>query len=407
MKAIVGRLSELGLRELFRLLLSVRAEGTLQVENAAGSTELQVRDGHVAGDLSPSLQLAVISRIGTFVFRPGATSAAEWLPMEEFQARLDATSAELAKTEAAGTLADPLAELRDSLADVPLPEVGRQITVIAADPRPYRGMELPWRQRGWQVTLTNECEVSEVVPGGLLLLHLPSAGTLAGQGDRWVDLVKQAKGMQPPVSVIWVGGLADPRLRHDAIMAGADFLLPAPVGDVGESARWFRDEVTAVVERLLAPVSPARGEGQAFRDFFLALHLDSPPAEVRASLLRFAGHFFQRSMLLALREDRFDLLGEFGYSGVAHQRLPRGLALLEETVVKRVPVDADTIPPADRAALTAAMDITGPLGDAVAFPVLSGGECTAVLVGEGRISADEDLTGLAALLARSGPMLGL
>lgn len=406
MKAIVGRLSELGLRELFRLLTSVRAEGVLQVENAAGTSELQVRHGHVAGPITPTLQLAVASRIGTFMFRPRAMGDAEWVPMEEFQARLDVMAAQLAGS-AVAEFADPLAELRDSLAEVPLPEVGGRVTVISADPRPYRTMEPVWRQRGWQLTLLGEPDLSHATPGGLLLLHLPSAGTLAGHGDQWLALVKHAKALQPPASVVWLGGLADPRLRHEAVMAGVDFLLPAPVGDVGEAAKWFREEITAVVERMLAPRVTLGGEGQAFRDFFLALHLDAPPAEVRASLLRFAGHFFRRGLLLAVREQGFDPLGEFGFHGASLARLSRGLVLLEEAVIGRAPVDAGQLSVADRTALTAALDISGSLEDAVAFPLLSGRESVAVLVGDGRVSAGEDLAGLAALLARSGPMLGL
>lgn len=407
MKAIVGRLSELGLRELFRLLTSVRAEGVLQVENAAGTCDLQVRYGHVAGPIAPPLQLAVSGRIGTFMFRPRPVADADWIPMEEFQARLEA----MVGGEGAGADVpmgdDPLAELRESLAELPLPEVGGRVTVIAADPRPYRAMESAWRQRGWQVTLSHETDESLVLPGGLVLLHVPSAGTLAGQADQWISLIRHAKSLQPPASVVWLGGLADPRVRHEAVMAGVDFLLPAPVGDVGEAARWFREEVTAVVDRLLAPRPAGSGEGQAFRDFFLALHYDAPPAEVRASVLRFAGHYFGRGLLVAVRDAGFDPLGEFGFSGANLGRLPRGSALLEEAVVTRTPVAGKTVPAADLGALAAGLGLPGGLDDAMAFPVLAGSDCVAVLVGADPSEGSEDSAGLAALLVRSGPMMGL
>ena len=80
-------------------------------------------------------------------------------------------------------------------------------------------------------------------------------------------------------------------------------MLPAPVGDVGETARWFREDLTLLADRLLrAGGASGEGEAEAFRDFFLALQVDADPAEVRASLLRFAGTFFARGALLEIRD---------------------------------------------------------------------------------------------------------
>ncbi len=93
MRAILGRLSDLGIRELFKLLTSVRAEGALEVESPAGPARLSVRQGHVAGEVSASLVVAYATRRGTFCFRPGlAEEVGEWIPVEEFLARLDAAA---------------------------------------------------------------------------------------------------------------------------------------------------------------------------------------------------------------------------------------------------------------------------------------------------------------------------
>jgi hypothetical protein len=69
-KAILGRLSDLGLRELSGLLTSAGAEGSLEVETPAGPAQVDFRAGDVAGQLSPALVLAFATRSGTFCFRP-------------------------------------------------------------------------------------------------------------------------------------------------------------------------------------------------------------------------------------------------------------------------------------------------------------------------------------------------
>jgi hypothetical protein len=97
-KAIVGRLADLGLRELFKLLTSAGAEGYLEIEAPNGWLRLQFRKGHVIGDVTPALVVATATRSGTFSFQPGATVGGDWVPQELFLAHLEvrAGSAELA-----------------------------------------------------------------------------------------------------------------------------------------------------------------------------------------------------------------------------------------------------------------------------------------------------------------------
>jgi hypothetical protein len=70
-KAILGRLSELGLRELFRVLTSAGTDGVLEVENPAGAARLHFRDGKIAAEITPALVAAFAMRSGTYCFRPG------------------------------------------------------------------------------------------------------------------------------------------------------------------------------------------------------------------------------------------------------------------------------------------------------------------------------------------------
>ena len=420
MKAILGRLSDLGLRELFKLLTTAGAEGTLEVEAPVGPARISIRAGHVAGDLTPALVLAHATRSGTFCFRPQPVpeDAGEWLPQEEFLARLDSQVQFATRAAAAAGMsaqaderkvgADPLAELRDSLAEVSLPSSAVRMLVLSADPRPYRTLMPEWRQRGWEVTVSEKPSWPEGPAPALAIVHLPASGTLAAQGQAWLGLLDRARNERPPVPVVWVGGLGDPWLRHQVIMAGADFVMPAPAGEIGETARWFRDELTLVVERLLARrAEPGGGAAEAFRDFFLALHVDAPPAEARASLLRFAGTFFRRGVLFAIRDNGFESVGGYGFALGSPVRLSRGGTPLEDVVVERRPLDCAGMNAGAVAGIAKALRSPGGLNEAKAFPILGSGECLAVFVGDSPVAASGDAEMLAAVLARSGGLLGL
>jgi hypothetical protein len=207
--------------------------------------------------------------------------------------------------------------------------------------------------------------------------------------------------------VLWIGGISDAKLRHEVIMAGADFLLPAPATGTAESDRWFREEVQAVCERLLARRAHApEEEASALRELLLALHVEAPPAEVRASLLRMAGSYFGRAVLLAVRERGFESLGGYGF-GATPARAARGVALLEEVVVDRAPLLVRDQEPGEVAQLAAALGITGSLAGAEVLPVLAGEQCVALLVADRALPHEGGHDGLVALLARCGALLGV
>jgi Domain of unknown function (DUF4388) len=417
-KAILGRLSELGLRELGKLLTSSGSEGLLEIEGPAGPARIHFRSGHVAGAITPALVSAFSSRTGTFCFRPKETQGVvDWLPQEEFFARLEAhvQQAQEGDATAGGTTTipspgsgDPLAELRDSLAEIPIPGAGVRILIVSCDPRPYRTLTPEWRQRGWDVAMTDTPGWPDGPPPSLVVLHLPGASALVGQLDRWLAVVKKASSQRPCVPSLWVGAVGDPAVRHQAILAGVEFMIPAPVSEVGETARWFRDELTLLADRLLTRRSSmAAGEAAAFRDFFLALHVDGDPADVRASLLRFAGTFFARGVLFEVRETVFESVGGFGLRLTSPVQVSRGVAPLEDVVVERRPVRLGDYPEENAAAIARALRATAGLDAAEAFPVLCGGECLALFLGDGPLLQSGESEALAAVLARSGSLLGL
>lgn len=415
MKAILGRLSELGLRELGKLLTSADTEGLLEIEGPGGPAQVRFRSGHVAGEITPALVSAFSTRSGTFCFRPEETvEPAVWLPQEEFFARLDAQAqqAQRGGASAGGAAAagsgDPLAELRESLAEIPIPGAGVRIVIVGSDPRPYRTLAPDWRKRGWDVALGDTPRWPEGPSPSLLVVHPPVGGALQGQLEAWLALVRRAVAQRPPVPTLWVGGLGDPAVRHQAIVAGADFIIPGPLSEIGETARWFRDELTLLADRLLARrSSAAAGEAGAFRDFFLALHEDANPADVRASLLRFAGTYFARGVLLEVREGVFESVGGFGLRHTSPVQVSRGVAPLEDVVVERHPVRLADYPEENAAAVASGLRVPGGLDRAEAFPILTGGECLALFVGDGPLLQAGESEALAAVLARSGTLLGL
>jgi hypothetical protein len=417
-KAILGRLSELGLRELAKLLTAAGTEGLLEIESPAGPARVHFRSGHMAAAITPALVTAFANRAGTFCFRPGQTKGAmEWVPQEEFLARLESQAQQglkggLVARGAAGApegsaAGDPLAELRDSLAEIPIPGGGVRILIVAADPRPYRTLAPEWRQRGWEVNLTDTPRWPDGPAPSLVVLHLPVSGAAAKHGEGWTAVVKRAASQRPPVPTLWVGGLGDPAVRHQAILAGADFMIPAPASEGGETARWFREELTLLADRLLARRGGGGGDAEAFRDFFLALHVDVSPGEVRASLLRFAGTFFARGVLFEIREAVFESVGGYGFHLPGPVRVWRGVAPLEDVVVERRSVRLADYPEESTVAIAKALKSGGGLDGAEVFPILTGGECLAIFLGDQPLPEAGGAEALAGVLARSGSLLGL
>ncbi len=339
MRAIVGRLSDLSLPELLRLLAAASASGELALRNGQGECQLRVASGMVEGVFAPPVLAAFHRREGSFSFRPGPVpSELEWQPMEEFLVRLARLP-----WEASQQARDELSELRETLSEVAPVPATRRVLVVAGDPRPYRGLEVEWGKRGWELVVTGNPAWPTEESFDAVVVHLPGSATLAGQGDLWLAILRKAQEQEPPVPVVWVGGLADARLRHEAVQAGAAFLLPAPAGEVGEAARWFREDLTTVLERVLQkPATATAGEGWAFREFFLALHAETTPEETRASLLRLAAHSFSRGLLVGVAEAHLEVLGGFGFSPIP-KRLPRGLEVLEKVIAEGIRLEGQSV----------------------------------------------------------------
>jgi hypothetical protein len=411
MRPIQGRLADLGLRELLRLLTSVGTEGTLVLQTPVGGGRLLFKRGFVAGELPGDVARTCLIRSGTFSFTPGGVAVdKDAAPQEEFIARLEAAAGQeqAPSPGEAGSVENPLEELRESLAEIPLPGGAARIAVLATDPRPYRSLMSAWRQRGWDVVLKDRAELPDGPAPGLLVLQPPSFAGRATRFEPFLALARSASFQVPRIPVLWVGAIADPGLRHEVIMAGVDFILPTPASEVGESARWFREELTLVAERLVGRrEAESLSEAGAFRDLFLTLHQDATPGEATASLLRFAATFFRRGLLLAVRPDGFESLGGFGLALGSGVKVSRGPLPLEDAVVTREVVELTALPADARASVISALALSALGEGAAVFPMLSAGECVALLLGDGLLEGAGGTRGLAAVLSASGGMLSI
>lgn len=395
MKTIVGRLPDLGLVELLRLLAAISVTGELVIRNSYGEATLQVAAGKVEGPINPVTVVAYHRKDGSFSFRPATMEPGEnWQPMEGFLSKL---AREKPPQEQARE--DFISELRESLTDVS-PRVLARVLVATADPRPYRGLEVEWAGKGWEVSLVNGPDWPEGPAFDVAVFHLPGSATLAGQGDAWLSLLAKANQQQPPVPVVWVGGLADAYLRHQAMQLGAAFLMPAPAGEAGEAARWFREDLSLCLDRLLQQRALAsRPAGEAFQELFLALQSETTAEEARASLLRLAASVFQRGVLLACEPSGFQVLGGFGCSGLVH-KLPRGIGILEEVVSGGRPALYV------REENPALAFLLSPELEFFAYPVKVQGQTLGVLLTSG-LRPEAKAQELVAVAAGAGPLLGL
>lgn len=395
MRTIVGRLPDLGLVELLRLLAAISVTGELVIRNSYGEATLKVAADAIEGPINPVTVVAYHRKDGSFSFRPTTMEPGpQWQPMEEFLSKL---AREIPPQEPARE--DFIAALRESLTDVS-PKVLAQVLVATADPRPYRGLEVEWARKGWEVHLVAGPDWPEGPTFDVAVFHLPGSATLAGQGDAWLSLLAKANQQQPPVPVVWVGGLADAYLRHRAMQMGAAFLMPAPAGEVGEAARWFREDLSLCLDRLLQQRALAsRPLGAAFQELFLALQSETTAEEARASLLRLAATTFQRGVLLACNAKDFEVLGGFGCPSLVH-KLPRGIGILEAVVTGGRPAFyVQEEEPALAFLLSPGQEI-------FVYPVKLQGQTVGLLLTSG-LKAEANPQELAAVAAGAGPLLGI
>ena len=103
----------------------------------------------------------------------------------------------------------------------------------------------------------------------------------------------------------------------------------------------------------------------------------------------------------------FESVGGYGFTLVGRGHVSRGVAPLEDVVVERCSVRLDAYPEEGSAAMAKALGAQGGLDRAEVFPILAGGECQAIFLGDRPVVEVGGTEVLAGVLARSGSHLGL
>ncbi len=223
-RKLKGRLENLGLTGLFRLLAATGASGHLEVETPEGAFSLEIRGGRVE-----TPEAALVKRIcrcldrtsGGFCFEPqpagkpleGGVSLSAFLELCRGQSARDrkgfASDIDVDNLLAGevSTVSGPR-ETRIHLLPAAVPEhpledllselekaapeelLFAQVGVVTADPRPWRGwIEREWRRRGWELKplgMTLDLPLDRL---DALVIHHRLTVTRVGRETQWLELL--------------------------------------------------------------------------------------------------------------------------------------------------------------------------------------------------------------------------
>ncbi len=362
-RALFGSLEHLAPPALLRLVSATSPSGVLEIETAEGLLRLEVDRGRVAVPTKSELEKAgeiLSSRRGEFRFTPGeiqgvqgevmsltalaeaAGAAASHLQMEllledeikEISNPLSPANIHVLPTR---PLQNPLDDLLSDLeAEAPGELLFAKVGVITQDPRWWRGaLEMDWHRRGWQIQQLGFSDQIDFEGLDLLVVHHQRGSARVGSEKDWLDLIRRASDMKPPLPVVWVAPLGDPAWTHQLIDAGVAFLMPAPQGEAGEAPIRFAESLSRVVDR---QIQAQQREGRAplptgVSELVGALLSESDPDQGISSLLQLAAHHFTRGAVLMAEVTAIRCRAGFGYSLEGSTAvLPRGIGLIERVI---------------------------------------------------------------------------
>jgi len=436
-RTLSGSLEHLAPPALLRLVSATSPSGVLEIETAKGLLRLEVERGRVAVPTKLDLERAAEilgSRRGDFRFTPGeiqhvegvvmsltafaeaAGVAASNLQMEllledEFLETSNPLSQAKIHVLPTEPLQNPLDELLSDLeAEAPGELLFARVGVVTQDPRWWRGaLEMDWRRRGWQIQQLEFSDQVDFEGLDLLVVHHQQGSARAGSEENWLELIRRAVSLQPPLPVVWVAPLGDPAWTHQLIEAGVSFLMPAPQGEVGEATIRFAESLSRVVDR---QIQAQQRESRAslptgVSELVGALLSESDPDQGISSLLQLAAEHFTRGAVLMAEKTAIRCRAGFGYSLERSTAvLPRGIGLIERVI--RSGEAYTTIEPGDSGSNHLA-DILGVSELSQATALIPLGRCGAVvgvLVGDREGEELPDVADLVLLVGRLGGVVG-
>ena len=436
-RTLSGSLEHLAPPALLRLVSATSPSGVLEIETAKGLLRLEVERGRVAVPTKLDLEIAAEilgSQRGDFRFTPGEIQRVEGVVMSltafaeaagaaasnlQMELLLDDEFLEIsnplpqAKIHVLPTepLQNPLDELLSDLeAEAPGELLFARVGVVTQDPRWWRGaLEMDWRRRGWRIQQLEFSDQVDFEGLDLLVVHHQQGSARAGSEENWLELIRRAVDLEPPLPVVWVAPLGDPAWTHQLIEAGVSFLMPAPQGEVREATIRFAESLSRVVDR---QIQAQQRESRAslptgVSELVGALLSESDPDQGISSLLQLAAEHFTRGAVLMAEETAIRCRAGFGYSLERSTAvLPRGIGLIERVI--RSGEAYTTIEPGDSGSNHLA-DILGVSELSPATALIPLGRCGAVV---GVLVADRegeelpDVADLVLLVGRLGGVVG-
>ena len=436
-RPLFGSLEHLAPPALLRLVSATSPSGVLEIETAEGLLHFEVERGRVAAPTKADLEKAgriLGCRRGEFRFTPreiqsvkgdvmsltafaeAAGAAVSSLQMErlleddflEISNPLPQANIHVLPTQ---PLENPLDELLSDLeAEAPGELLFAKVGVVTQDPRWWRGaLEMDWYRRGWQIQELEFSDQIDVEGLDLLVVHHQQGSARVGSEENWLELIRRASDLQPPLPVVWVAPLGDPAWTHQLIEAGVSFLMPAPQGKAEEATVRFAESLSRVVDR---QIQAQQREGRAplptgVSELVGALLSESDPDQGISLLLQLAAEHFTRGAVLMAEVTAIRCRAGFGYSLERSPAvLPRGIGLIERVI--RSGEAFTTIEPGARGSNRLA-DVLGVSELPSATALIPLGRCGAVV---GVLVADRegeelpDVADLVLLVGRLGGVVG-
>jgi hypothetical protein len=368
---LAGSLTHLAPAALLRLLSATAPSGVLELTTDAGDLRIETAHGRVVMPSPDELERAgriLRSATGSFRFAPrevrpiegrsltlnaladcAETTEQVWQAVQSGDVDIDRLFAgeilELSKPAPAANIhvlspqpvGNPLGELLNDLErNAPGELLLTTVGVVAHDPRMWRGtLASEWRRRGWELRVVDEPSEIAVTSVDGLLLHREEAFARAAVEDEWIALVEEAAATSPPVPVVWVGRLRDPRWLHRLIGAGVSFIMPAPATPSARAIARLGDDLAAVLDRHIATrqLLAAAQRPTTVYELVDTLLEGGDSDEAVGSLLQLASTRLQRGAVLMVEETAIRCRAGYGYPlNRQATALPRGVALLERVV---------------------------------------------------------------------------
>jgi len=442
MKRILsGSLTHLGPPALMRLLSATATSGVLELVTDEGSFRMEIDHGWTA--VPPPNQHDAASRIlscteGAFRFEPGDVSpiVGPSLSLGAFAdavrsglRQLDSSqmteieverlvAGEIVELAQSATLPNihllgseppdnPLDDLLEGLADqAPQELLFAQVGVVAPDPRLWRGaVENEWRRRGWEVRQIGRNQEIDLAELDVLVVHQATGVSRSGKETAWLDLVRRAGEIEPPLPVVWAAPLGNPMWVHELVKAGVTFLLPVPPGEGGEIQNRFVEDLTQIVDRQLRSLRhPSRSVlPAAVAELVDALLREADSEQAVGVLLQLASGHLLRGAVLMVEETAVRCRAGFGYPlARGTQALPRGLSIVELVIRSNNPTMGIDPTAGGSHRLAELLGLEELPSATAVIPLGIGASVAGILVGDREGESLPDLSELVVLAGRLG-----